>query len=144
MARLLHRIHPAYRTSRRDYWLFGAGYCVSLLILFAIAILAGEAPGPFPTGVTIVLSLLLTATLMCVTIRRLRDAAVSVWWVLLFFFPIGLDWDLLHITLHVPAIENLTRASLSFDLVDIRSLIVFIPILLGLTKPTAPIERQMI
>jgi uncharacterized membrane protein YhaH (DUF805 family) len=109
-----------------------------------VAALADGVVGLRSRAAMVVLSMLLSVALLCVTIRRLRDAGISPWWVLLFVCPIGFDWDLLHINLHVPAMYKLPGSYLSFDFVDFRSLIVFMPIMLGLFKRAAPIDRQLI
>jgi uncharacterized membrane protein YhaH (DUF805 family) len=144
MASPLNRIHPAYRTSRREYWLACAIYCASVLALIAVTILTGDAPGTFLVDPIALLSLLLTCVLVCVTIRRLRDAAVSTWWVLLFFFPMIFNWPLLQIKVDLPDLTNLSQSSVSFDFADVRNLIAFVPILIGLLKRTAPIAGQII
>ncbi|MFA5964216.1 MAG: DUF805 domain-containing protein [Sphingomonas sp.] len=142
MASLLNRIHPAYRTTRREYWLACAIFCAAVPALIAVAILAGDTSETFLVDPVALLSLLLTCAFICVTIRRLRDAAVSTWWALLFFFPMIFRWPLLQVTVDLPDLTNMARSSLSFDFADFRNLVVFIPILIGLLKRTASIAGQ--
>lgn len=144
MLRLIDRIHPAFRTGRRDYWLFCAGYGASLIAFTAVAAVSNGAPRPALGATMVILSMLLSVILLCITIRRLHDAGMSPWWVVLFLCPITFDLDLFHISFHTPAMLRLPGTLFSFTFFDFRALIVFVPILLGLFKRSAPLDHQSI
>jgi uncharacterized membrane protein YhaH (DUF805 family) len=127
---LWHRVRPALRTNRRDYWLFCCAYCgayvVFLLLMRAIATYQGPQPSPFLVGGPILPMVVLGIVALLVTIRRLRDAGSSPWWVLLFFFPFKFSLNLFSADFGPIHIHD----------IEFHDLITNIPVFIGLLKPS--------
>ena len=85
----LDSLHPYGWTSRRAYCvgLLGLAACFILLTLLSMSGLA-------PEWALALLAIPVLVFLVLLTIRRLRDAGLSVYWALLFFLPARLTLDL--------------------------------------------------
>ena len=121
----LDRVHPAFCTSRRDYWIFCCVYFViEIMECAAFHYLAFPVPS-IARDVLISAVLGLSFVFLLVTIRRLRDAGFSPWWAVLFFFPIQISWDLFSARFGPVIVKG----------IEFQGLIVLIPIAIGLLKP---------
>lgn len=85
----LDSLHPYGWTSRRAYGVGLLGLA-AFLILFTLLRMSGLAP----EWVLALLAIPALVVLVLLTIRRLRDAGLSVYWALLFFLPFRLTVDL--------------------------------------------------
>lgn len=116
MKSLIAGLHPFGWTGRPLYWQCMSAIAVSVLGAMFLSRMNSELSWIwFPViAVTEVAILLLT-------IRRLRDAGVSVYLVVLFLFPM----------------------TISIGAVDIDAVIRFIPIAVGLCKASQPSEARL-
>lgn len=79
------------RADRAEYWYFVLFDVLISIALFIVGSLIGAATGR-PTAGMILLDVYTLATLLPsvgVTLRRLNDAGLSGWWILLALVPIG-------------------------------------------------------
>nr|WP_299856035.1 hypothetical protein [Sphingomonas bacterium] len=113
-------------------------YLAFAAVMFAISTYAGQALSKTVIGSAVAVALCVDLLLLLVTIRRLRNAGISAWWVLLFLFPMHFSWDLLDTTVALPIFAGVTPAPLSVVLIDFQPLIACFPIIWGLMKPTTP------
>jgi uncharacterized membrane protein YhaH (DUF805 family) len=129
VSEVLNQLHPAGWTSRRTYRLAilcGAAVLVALNVIFSISGL--------PAWLIAVLDVLTLIPLVLLTIRRLRDAGLSVWISLLLFFPFGMRFDL----------ATITVSGFAFQLIDFGSVIRVVPLMLGLALRSQPVERRVL
>lgn len=119
------RFSPWNRTSRRHYRL-----AIMLLSTCAIAIwMTGSAIGPTSLLVASILLQLMVAVL---TVRRLHDAGLSRWLVLLFLFPMSIILDLAHFRIGETDVHML----------NIATVIKILPVVLGLLCPSKSSGEQ--
>ena len=119
----LDSLHPYGWTSRRAYRIALLGLA-AWFILFTLLRIFGLAP----EWALALLAIPAFVIMVLLTIRRLRDAGLSVYWALLFFFPVGLTVDL--------AMIGLGGAELRF--IDFNQLIASVPLLIGLVATGRP------
>ncbi|HEX8666748.1 MAG TPA: DUF805 domain-containing protein [Allosphingosinicella sp.] len=117
---------PSGRTDRRSYGLAVAllvplGYAGSL----ALAVLLSP-------WVAVPFALVAWVALLLLTIRRLRDSGRSLWWALLFLWPVTIDIDL----------ATLTCSGLDVHLLELAGIIRWMPVLIGLIAPREAAEAK--
>ena len=125
----LDALHPYGWTSRRTY-------CFALigLVLWVVLITLLQILDTVPEWTLVLLAFPAFIILVLLTVRRLRDAGLSVYWALLMFVPVRLVVDL--------ATIELGGAELRF--IDFTQILNFIPLLLGLLVPgRPPAERNL-
>jgi uncharacterized membrane protein YhaH (DUF805 family) len=115
-------LHPYGWTDRRTYRLAIVGCALSLVVA---KLLADETVWAFLLIVP--LALAAWVVLLCLTIRRLRDAGYSIWWAL----PLGISFRL--------PLPDLRLGQVALPLGDLVALLVLLtPIGIGLLARSLP------
>ncbi len=109
------KFSPWGRTSRSHYWLIILAWALLLLAILR----AKDVVGPV---VCVVATLAMELVVLVATIRRLHDAGRSRWWVLLYWFPMTITWDLFRVQV----------GASTWQFLDVSAAITLIPILIGL------------
>jgi uncharacterized membrane protein YhaH (DUF805 family) len=77
------------RARRKEYWYFILFYCIALVALAIVDVLAGTYSEEAEMGLFSALFVLATLIpMIAVTVRRLHDTDRSGWWVLISFIPL--------------------------------------------------------
>jgi uncharacterized membrane protein YhaH (DUF805 family) len=77
------------RARRKEYWYFILFYCIALVALAIVDVLAGTYSEEAELGLFSALFVLATLIpMIAVTVRRLHDTDRSGWWVLISFIPL--------------------------------------------------------
>ena len=129
MTEALKAFHPAGWTDRRTYRLAVLVGAASLLIIGGMVVLPG-----LPSWIMAAVAMTVSLLLLLLTIRRLRDAGLSVWIILLALFPLGISVD----------VATVEAADFTLRFIDFAAIIKSVPILLGLALPSQPAERRVL
>lgn len=86
---LKHSFDTSGKTTVAEFWKFMGLHIVLIFVAGLIDSLFGPvmAPGQFIGAIGGIYILLTLPAVICATIRRMRDAAYSPWWVLLMLLP---------------------------------------------------------
>lgn len=129
VTKVFDKLHPAGWTDLRTYRLAVLAGAASLAIVGGIVFIA-----ELPPWIMAPVALIGFILLFLLTIRRLRDAGLSAWIVLLALFPFGISID-------VGTVEVI---GLTLRFIDFAAVIKIAPFLLGLAWPSQPVERRVL
>lgn len=115
MDALVKLFSPWGRTTQSRYWLVP-------LCLAVVAFGVAEAKDYIGTIAVLIGIGAIQIMLSVATIRRLRDADLSIWWVLLCLFPASITFDLFHLQV----------GSSTWQFIDVSAVVRLIPVFIGL------------
>lgn len=140
MRDLLSRLSPWGRTTKGPYWLI----MLACVLLSLAAISTKDMIG---TAAAVATAVAAELVVLVATIRRLHDAGRSRWWAILFFFPMDITVDLLRVHVSAGTWEVLNFFPIhvgeaNWSLIDVRTLITLIPVIIGLLASSRPASPQ--
>lgn len=117
MDALVKLFSPLGRTTQSRYWLV-------LLCLAVGAFVVVDAEDYIGTIAVLIVIVALQIVVSVATLRRLRDAGWSGWWVLLCLFPVSITFDLFHLQV----------GSSTWQFLDVSTVVRLIPVSLACSQ----------
>jgi uncharacterized membrane protein YhaH (DUF805 family) len=122
----LDDLHPYGWTSRRTYRL--AFLALAAAMAAAVGLVEAGFAGLLAVGLVAAFAWLI---LLPLTVRRLRDAGLSLWWVLLMAFGVDIKFDALRMgPVEIP--------------IDPTDLLWLVPVVMGLLARGRPVEERVV